>query len=167
MTASIAVGTKTIAWDDAERVLTQYTAADANARAKKPFAYPAYDLMDSGAAPSRLTDGDLLAPQLLNVQVKLAAFYSLQRLRPRLELALADSRLGTPLAKQDDRMIEETVTPLYAVLDDEPPMGSRGRPSPRCSIASDRISIVIHDANVQACYLRRPDGRAGGGALVV
>ena len=56
---------------------------------ERPYAFPAYDCYDGGTAePDRLTDGDLLAPGLLNVPVKIRSFYGLQRVRGRLEEAL-------------------------------------------------------------------------------
>lgn len=64
-----------------------------------PYAFPAYDRYRAvDRAPLSLSDADLLAPVLLNVAPSLRAYYALQRVRPRLEAALAHPLLEQPLA---------------------------------------------------------------------
>src|SRR4051794_18209788 len=63
----------------AKRWVADYTDAAANRVSDDPYAFPAYDRYDGGTVdPGTLTDGDLLAPVLLNVQVKIRSFYGLQ-----------------------------------------------------------------------------------------
>ncbi|MFJ1551949.1 DUF6308 family protein [Streptomyces sp. NPDC088246] len=64
-------------------------AAAAAVKGGKPYAYPAYDRMETGSGPDRLNDGDLLAPVLLNVAPSVKAVFNLQAIRSGLEAVLA------------------------------------------------------------------------------
>lgn len=149
----IRIGRLSLPRDEAASILAQYTNADANRRAAKPFAYPAYDRLDTGSEPDRLNDGDLLAPQLLNVRVKVDAFYAMQGIRSTLESGLADARLEVPLAEHDNQTIEETVGRLYATLDNARPRGVRATTLSKVVHRKRPESLILHDRWVRACYL--------------
>lgn len=83
--ATITVGRHSIALDEASALIARYTNGIEGRRKKSDFfAWPYYDRMDTASAASGLTDGDLLAPVLLNVNPGIHGFASLQRIRPRL-----------------------------------------------------------------------------------
>lgn len=150
----IRVGVVSIPLARAQGWVRQYTAEDV--KAAKPYAYPAYDRFDAeGNDPTRLTDGDLLAPGMLNVPVKIDTFYDLAAVRGQLEAALANDDLALPLADVDDTVrVEHMVKPLYAVLDD-PSRRPRGAKATTLSKVLHRKrpqSVVLHDRWVQECY---------------
>ena len=80
-------------------------------------AYPAYDAYDGGAGPWRLSDGDLLAPVLLNVRTSITAYYSLTRIRPELERWLQGVPMDACLADADDASLR-SLADLFVLLDD-------------------------------------------------
>jgi hypothetical protein len=86
-----------------------------NAKASAPYAYPAYDLFSSTTNdPLLLSDGDILAPVLLNVRLPIRSFYALQGIRGALEKGLANEDLALPLAEvEDPGRIAAMVQPLY------------------------------------------------------
>lgn len=150
----ITVGAVSIPMPQALEWVRTYTAG--NVRAANPFAYPAYDRFDAeGNDPTRLTDGDLLAPGMLNVPVKIDSFYDLTAVRGALEAALANDDLALPLAEVDDPVrVAQMIKPLYAVLDD-PHTRPRGVQATTLSKVLHRKrpqSVVLHDRWVQACY---------------
>lgn len=81
------------------------------------YAYPAYDAYDGGAGPWRLSDGDLLAPVLLNVRTSIAAYYSLTRVRPILEDWLQGVAVDACLADADDASLNR-LGDLFSLLDE-------------------------------------------------
>ena len=124
---------------------------------ERPYAFPAYDCYDGGTAePDRLTDGDLLAPGLLNVPVKIRSFYGLQRVRGRLEEALRQPILERPLADvEDPEGLRTAVRALYDVLDDPNmrPWGVGGTTLSKVLHRKRPHSVVLHDRWVHACYV--------------
>lgn len=71
-----------------------------------PAAFPAYDCFETRAATrAALSDGELLAPVLLNVRVSIRSYYGLQRVRPRLEEVLGTLQPSACLtALSDDEL---------------------------------------------------------------
>jgi hypothetical protein len=134
-----------------------YTDAAHNAVSQRPYAFPAYDRYDGGTAePDRLTDGDLLAPGLLNVPVKIRSFYGLQRVRGRLEDALSHPVLERPLADlTDPEELASAVRALYEVLDDPAtrPWGVGGTTLSKVPHRKRPHCVVLHDRWVRACYV--------------
>lgn len=152
----ISIGGRAIALDEAEAVLARYTSSD-NVTSNRPFAYPAYDTLDTGSSANELNDGDLLAPQLLNVQIKLTTYYSLKTMRERLESGLAAAALARPLTEQTDEEVAGSVSVLYEVLDHEDVRGLRGTTLSKVLHRKRPEALVLHDRNVRTCYLG--DGR--------
>lgn len=132
-----------------------YTDVGKNQSGVSGYAFPAYDRFDGGPGdPARLTDGDLLAPTLLNVKVKIRSFYGLEAVRTTLENALSDEALATPLAEQTEDEVRRTVPALYAVLDGEHrPWGIKGTKLSKVMHRKRPEAVVLHDRWVQACYL--------------
>jgi hypothetical protein len=140
----------------AQEWVARYTAAE-NESVRKPYAYPAYDHYECEVNdPRKITDADLLAPQLLNVPVKIRSFYGLQQIRAHLEAGLANDDLSLPLADIDDpARVVAMIKPLYSVLDDP-----RRRPWNVKATTLSKVlhrkrpkSLVLHDVWVQACYV--------------
>jgi hypothetical protein len=132
----------------------RYTDADANRMSAEPYAYPAYDLYDAARnRPSRLEDGDLLAPLLLNVHVSIRSLYALQRHREQLQVCLRPGDLALPLADLDDARIRELMGDLYSVLDgsDADLWGVGGTTLSKVLHRKRPSSIPLHD-RVRACY---------------
>lgn len=102
------VGSLTIPSAECERVVRDYLSQDS----PNVWGYPHYDLFDTGSHPDRLTDGDLLAPNLLNAPVKLAAYAALQKRRDDIEAALAYVPKDVDLADATDAQIA-TLGPLF------------------------------------------------------
>lgn len=152
---TVNIGKYVIPLDRACAWISEYTDRDANLTSTSPFAYPAYDEYAAGTNdPDVLTDGDLLAPMLLNVGVKIRSFYGLQAIRDDLTTALAAESLATPLADLDHTQIATTISPLYAVLDDHRrPWGVNGTTLSKILHRKRPNSVVLHDRWVRACYL--------------
>lgn len=152
----IRVGKVTVPLEAARAWVAEYTSPE-RVEGRSPYAYPAYDEFENGHnEPSRLTDADLLAPGLLNVPVKLRPYYSLLRIRPRLERALGHHGLVLPLDEIDDSaLIDEMVKPLYEVLDDpdDRPWGVNGTTLSKVLHRKRPQSVVLHDRWVRSCYV--------------
>jgi Family of unknown function (DUF6308) len=134
-----------------------YTNAEKNTTGSAPYAYPAYDRYSKVSNdPLLLTDGDFLAPVLLNVRLSIRSFYALQRSREVLEECLANEDLARPLAEiEDPDRIDAMVKPLYAVLDDPAtkPWGVEGTTLSKVLHRKRPQSLVLHDVWVRACYV--------------
>lgn len=115
------------------------------------YGYPAYDAFDGGAGAWRLSDGDLLAPSLLNVTVRIPAFYALSAVKPRLEAWLAevppDARLAEAAPEDLDRLRK-----LFAVIDDGLP-GVGGTTLAKIMHRKRPAFIPLYDRYVWRCYV--------------
>jgi hypothetical protein len=151
----VRVGRVEIPLTTARTWVTEYTNAAANQVSEAPYAFPAYDAYSGGTMDPRiLTDGDLLAPVLLNVQVKIRTFYGLQRIREQLQEALGASVLDKPLAKGDPREVAAAVRALYGVLDaEDAPWGVGGTTLSKVLHRKRPRSLVLHDKWVRICYV--------------
>lgn len=116
------------------------------------YSYPAYDGMDAGGSPWRLSDGDLLAPGLLNVTMRLPAFYRLVEVRPDLELWLQ----GVPV---DARLTEASSTDLarlgdlFAIIDDGRVRGVGGTTLAKVMHRKRPAFVPLHDQYIWGCYV--------------
>ncbi|WP_265442797.1 DUF6308 family protein [Flexivirga meconopsidis] len=148
------VGRVTVGLATAAGWVSEYT-DPARIGSNAPYAFPAYDRMDTESDASRLNDGDLLAPALLNVTPKLRAFYALKAMRTDLEERLA--RLDNqPLENLDAAQIAAVINLMYDPLD-------RHRAGPRTGLNGTTYSKVLHrkrlallplhDRWINACYV--------------
>lgn len=152
----ICVGSVEIPFGTAVEWIRRYTDEGRNTTDASPYAYPAYDRYDQeGNDPHRLSDGDLLAPALLNVRVKIRTFYDLQSIRPLLENALRHPDLETPLEELDPKGIADVVAPLYAVLDDPEtkPWNANATALSKILHRKRPSALVLHDRWVWECYV--------------
>ncbi len=153
----ISVGQVQVLLATAEDWVRDYTNVDRNRTGSAPYAYPAYDrYAEETNDPLLLTDGDLLAPVLLNVRLSIRSFYALQHSRPELHKALANPDLARPLAEiEDPERIAAMVKPLYAVLDDPAakPWGVEGTTLSKVLHRKRPQSLILHDRWVRACYV--------------
>src|SRR4051794_30371964 len=80
-------------------------------------------------------------------RVKIRSFYGLQRIRGRLERALANDELARPLAEIDEDRTEDLVSPLYAALDNpsEQPWNVLGTTLSKILHRKRPNSLVLHD----------------------
>jgi hypothetical protein len=102
--------------------------------ARGQFGYPSYDGYSTNADPDRLCDGDLLAPVLLNVQVKISSFADLCACRDDLEAALRDVPTDVDLVDADEAVLSG-IGELFAVLD------SKTRPR---NVLGTTLAKVLH-----------------------
>lgn len=153
----VRIGRVVIPLGTASTWIRDYTNAARNVVSERPYAFPAYDCYDGGTTdPDRVTDGDLLAPGLLNVPVKIRSFYGLQRVRGRLEVALRHPVLEQALADvEDGEELASAVRALYEVLDDPTarPWGVGGTTLSKVLHRKRPHSVVLHDRWVRACYV--------------
>lgn len=80
------------------------------------YGYPSYDGYVTNSDPHTLCDAALLAPVLLNVQVKISSFADLRACRETLEVALGKLPVDVDLADADQSVLAD-VGDLFAVLD--------------------------------------------------
>lgn len=153
----VKVGRVEIPLERATTWVREYTDHARNETSEHPYAFPAYDCYESGTTePSRLSDADLLAPVLLNVQIKVRTYYGLQRVRPQLEEVLKDPALKQPLHEADDfDYVESLVRDLYEVLDqpDSRVWGVGGTTLSKILHRKRPQSLVLHDRWVRDCYV--------------
>lgn len=151
----IRIGRVRLSSDAAQQRVREYTAPE-RITSKSPFAYPAYDALDTGSEAHHLNDGDLLACTLLNVRVSASAFYRFQSMRPALEQALV-SHPDAPLIDLDEDSVAAKTRALYAALDaDRSSYGARGQSGTTLSKILHRKhpeSLPLHDKWVRKCYL--------------
>lgn len=154
-TRKISVGNVQIPMGIASDWIRAYT-DEANASIKSPYAFPAYDRYNKEQNDvKRITDADLLAPALLNVGSSIRSYYELQKVRERLESALAPIDPDrTLVSNKEQPAIEELVKPLYSVLDDSKtrPWGVRATTLSKILHRKRPKFLVLHDQWVRACY---------------
>lgn len=156
----IRVGVVTIPFPTADAWIQEYTDPKGK-NSTSPYAYPAYDFLDTASAPDEVNDGDLLAPVLLNVRPTASAFYRLQAIKSPLAVSLSHRALGEDLASLSDAQIRDAIRPVYAILDNErAEFGRRGLSGTTLSKVVHRKrpkALCLHDKWVEKCYVG--DGR--------
>lgn len=115
------------------------------------FGYPAYDAFDAGAGPWRLSDGDLLAPALLNVTVRVPAFYALTDVRPRLELWLTQVPPDLKLTEAGPPGVP-LLAELFALIDQGLP-GVGGTTLAKIMHRKRPAFVPLYDRYVHECYV--------------
>lgn len=152
---AVRIGRFEVPLGDACSWVHRYSDAKANQVWSKPYAYPAYDFYQANLnQPDVLNDGDLLAPMLLNVNIKIRSFYGLQLVRDRLQDALRQPALAAPLAALSDAELQSLIGPLYSVLDcSDAPWGIKATALSKILHRKCPESVVLHDKWVRACYI--------------
>lgn len=136
----VVVGSRAVEVATANQRVREYVTSD-------QYLFGVYDTYRSNDDPNVLADGDLLAPVLLNVQVKISSYRKLQQWRPRLEAGLAKLPEVDLRDATDDDI--EKVAACFDVLDGEARMGVTlakvlHRKHPKL--------MPLFDRNVYACY---------------
>jgi hypothetical protein len=130
--------------------------ADAFAKAKEylsgkgNWGYPAYDGFDAGGDSDHLSDGDLLAPILLNVGIRIPT-YSLAEKRAELERRLARVPHDKALKDADSEDIE-SLAELFAIIDEGLP-GVRGTVLAKIMHRKRPLFIPLYDSCIWQCYV--------------
>ncbi|MYQ77596.1 MULTISPECIES: DUF6308 family protein [unclassified Streptomyces] len=137
----------------------EYFDAEANRAAAavpkgRPYAFPAYDRMETGSGPNELNDGDLLASVLLHVTPKLHAFLNLQAVRTDLEAVLA--AIPQRLTLQDAVASGGHAEPLRRIggLLDHPALlrGVGGTTLMKIMHRKRPLLLPLYDSQIYACY---------------
>ncbi len=132
----------------------KYFDADRNRSARRPFAYPAYDQLQTGTGPDELNDSDLLAPGMLNASISVAGLYTLQRICPRLEAALRRTPAAVTLsAAVDDGSLRSRMKSFFGVLDEQDLPHIRLTTLTKVLHRKRPNFLPIHDQFVKTCYL--------------
>lgn len=149
------IGCITVPITIAENWVREYT-DPSQTQSGAPFAYPGYDLMDTGSGQSVLNDGDLLAPVLLNVKPPLAAFYSLQRMRLEIQQRLARVSDESRLEELGPAEISAAIHLMYEPLDTHRSVRHDGLGGTTYSKVLHRkrpALLPLHDTWVNKCYV--------------
>jgi hypothetical protein len=154
----IRVGGHDVPLTTAEAWVSSYFDAEANQTAKKPYAYPFYDCMDTGTGPNELSDGDLLAPVLLNAAPTIRGFRTLKGMRPTLEAGLAAIPLDLTLeAAVADGSHSALLAGLATVLDVPDPdkewTDVKGTILMKTLHRKRPLFVPLYDTKVFACYV--------------
>ncbi len=157
----VRVGGQQVPRDEAMTFARDYLGAQPPWRS----AYPAYDSYEAARARGPLTEADLLAPALLNVQqMSLRAYYELLEALPRLSSLLDDLDPELSLvAAQPDHL--HAIGALYGVLDDSDVHGTRGTRLSKILHRKRPALIPLYDEQVRRCY-QVGEGTHGQGAPV-
>lgn len=151
----ITVGQVTISNEIAKRWIHEYTSPE-KLTSKKPYAYPAYDNLDTGSGANELNDGDLLAPALLNSAPSVSGFYRFQDMKARLQDVLT-AYPDAPLISLDDDVAQAKLRTLYRILDedraDHDRRGQGGTTLSKILHRKHPKSLPLHDKWVRRCYL--------------
>ena len=146
--SELSVGNRTVPVETAIKWVAQYTdpeLVDPN----KPYGYPWYDTYDTGNS-NLLVQGDLLAPVLLNVRPSIAAFASLDRMRPDLNKVLQSIESTDSMLDTDDF---GAIGRLYMPLDEIPrPFGVKATTLAKVLHRKRPNFVPLFDGAVRACY---------------
>lgn len=152
---SVVIGQASIPMSQGKAWLKDYT-DPGHQQGKKPYAYPAYDFLDTGSGSDEINGGDLLAPTLLNAAPSVSAFYRLEATASALANALS-THTDQPLAELDDADIEARVRPVYEILDkdhtDHPRRGLGGTTLSKVLHRKRPESFCLHDKWVKLGYV--------------
>ena len=116
------------------------------------WSYPGYDayLRDTASVP--LTEADLLAPILLNVQhMKLRTYYCLLRELPRLQDLLEQLKPELTLEQASERDLE-VLGQLFSGIDDGRLHGTSGTTMAKILHRKRPALIPLYDQQVGSCY---------------
>lgn len=116
------------------------------------YAWPHYDLLDTGAGPDSLCDGDLLAPVLLNVPMTIRGFAGLKERRSEIESRLSDVASGVDLVDATDADIA-AVGALFGVLDEAAIPDVSGTTFSKVLHRKRPLLVPLHDSKVRDAYV--------------
>jgi hypothetical protein len=121
------------------------------------WAYPSYDGFDTTHAAGPITDGDLLAPVLLNVpRISIETYESLQGVRPRLQTILDHIPVDLSLADAEQADLAQ-LGELFGVLDGNGIVGVRGTVLSKLLHRKRPALIPLYDEQVRHVYQDGPD----------
>ncbi|MFJ4513051.1 DUF6308 family protein [Streptomyces sp. NPDC088816] len=120
----------------------------------RPYAYPVYDRFQAGSGASELSDGDFLAPALLNAGLSIRAVFNLQVVRSQLEEALAAIPVALTLVEAAAKGTHtQLLVDLFGVLDGPTPILDVGLTKLSKILHRKRPSLIpLYDSKVKACY---------------
>lgn len=145
---TVRVGGRQMPRDEAIKFARNYLGAQPPLR----WSYPAYDSYEAERARGPLTEADLLAPALLNVQqLSLRAYYQLLEALPRLSALLDELEPELSLAAAQPEQLQ-AIGVLYAVLDDSDVHGTRGTRLSKILHRKRPALIPLYDEQVRRCY---------------
>lgn len=147
------VGNRHLSFDAAAEWVTEYTS-----NAGGTYAYPAYDGYPGGGG-CELTESDVLAPVLLNVQhLSLGAYYAVLGQRDRINEMLGQIPPVATLDRASDQQLE-LVAGLISLVED------RNMPGVQLTVLSKILHrlrpglIPLYDENIERCYQGGPEPR--------
>lgn len=158
MNDEIKVGGVVVPLNTAKDWVRDYTSTQ-EPGAAKPYSYPSYDHYQGGGRANELSDGDLLAPVLLNVMGNrtIRTFTSLQAIRRSLESALVNVPVGESLESMDSESASPLLEALYALLDLPDRQahypGVRGTTLSKVLHRKRPAFIPLYDKWVDRCYV--------------
>lgn len=115
------------------------------------WSYPSYDAYDEARATGPLTDGDFLAPMLLNVRIKVRTYEGLQARREELDRHLA--RIPQALDLADATTADLGILgDLFSVLDEPGVYGARGTTLAKVLHRKRPGFIPLYDERVRVVY---------------
>lgn len=145
--SSLTVGGLTI-----DREVATAHARDYLTHGKSKWAYPAYDTYDRGHATGPLTDADLLAPLLLNVnRISIATYEALQARVPELQAVLDQIPVDLSLREAGAAHLN-LLGQLFAVLDGSRIRGARGTVLSKLLHRKRPAFIPLYDKKVGWVY---------------
>jgi len=148
MTASdVDVGKYSVAVQQAEATVRRYVNHEDGV-----YSWPSYDRLDTGNQPDRLSDGDLLAPVLLNVKPSIRAYQGLVAKRQAIEERLRLLPHDLDLADATDDQVRD-VASLYEVLDTSKIPGVQGTTLSKVLHRKRPRLVPLHDAKIRAVYV--------------
>ena len=123
----------------------------------KAWAYPAYDAYQMGAASGPLTDADLLAPVLLNVQhLGLDLYYRLQQELPVWQAVLDTLAPDASLARASQADLT-LIGRMFAGIDDGRLTGAKQTIVTKILHRKRPALIPLYDDQISNCYIKGDD----------
>lgn len=148
MTETLRVGRRTIAMDQARDWVKPYLVNEAGT-----YAYPFYDGFRTNDDPDVLCDGDLLAPVLLNVSMKIVSFGDLKTVSGIIEEALGQLPKDLDLTDAGDDVLPQ-IGACFAALDsDKKPRNVQGTTLAKILHRKRPQLLPIYDRNVWNVYV--------------
>ncbi|MBM3673047.1 MAG: hypothetical protein FJW86_12830 [Actinobacteria bacterium] len=147
------VGGLSLAFEDAKETVRKYLHSPDGST----YAFPYYDRLETTSDSNMLSDGDFLAPVLLNAPVTLGAFRSLVEVRGQLEAMLRETPADRQLADASAEELDQ-VAGLFAVLDDPEveTSGVRGSVLSKVMHRKRPGLIPLYDSKVRHVYRDMP-----------